>query len=108
MRLVGTDGTSYAVWQDSRNGNADIYFSKLTSGGSGWSANVKVSDDPGTAAQTAPRIGIDSAGTLTVICAMLGSVRPSSGRAASSPGPVPGPRAPSSPTPRPGRPGPRP
>jgi RHS repeat-associated protein len=65
--LVGSDGTSYAVWQDSRNGNADIYFSKLTQGGSAWSANVKVSDDPGTAAQTAPRIGIDSAGNLTVI-----------------------------------------
>jgi RHS repeat-associated protein len=65
--IVGADGTSYAVWQDSRNGNADIYFSKLTQGGSAWSANVKVSDDPGTAAQTAPRIGIDSAGNLTVI-----------------------------------------
>jgi len=65
--IVGSDGTSYAVWQDSRNANPDIYFSKLTSGGSTWSANVKVSDDPGTAAQTAPRIGIDSAGNLTVI-----------------------------------------
>ena len=65
--IVGSDGTSYAVWQDSRNGNADIYFSKLTQGGSAWSANVKVSDDTGSAAQTAPRIGIDSAGNLTVI-----------------------------------------
>jgi RHS repeat-associated protein len=65
--IVGSDGTSYAVWQDSRNGNADIYFSKLTAGGSAWSANVKVSDDPGTTAQTSPRIGIDGAGNLTVI-----------------------------------------
>jgi hypothetical protein len=48
-----------AVWQDSRNGNPDIYFAKLTAGGSTWTTpNVKVSDDPGTAAQTAPRIGV--------------------------------------------------
>lgn len=61
---VSADGTSYAVWQDSRNGNADIYFSTLTSGGSAWAANVKISDDPGTTAQTRARIGLDSAGNL--------------------------------------------
>lgn len=61
---VGADGTSYAVWQDSRNGNADIFFSSLTSGGSTWAANVKISDDPGTAAQTRSRIGVDGAGNL--------------------------------------------
>jgi RHS repeat-associated protein len=63
---VGSDGTSYAVWQDSRNGNADIFFSTLSSGGATWAANVKISDDTGTTAQTKPRIGIDSAGTLIV------------------------------------------
>jgi RHS repeat-associated protein len=62
---VGPDGTSYAVWQDSRNGNTDIFFSTLTSGGAAWSVNVKISDDPGTAGQTTPRIGIDAAGNLT-------------------------------------------
>jgi RHS repeat-associated protein len=61
---VGADGTSYAVWQDSRNGNADVFFSSLASGGSAWAANVKISDDVGTAAQTKPRIGVDSAGNL--------------------------------------------
>jgi RHS repeat-associated protein len=64
---MGADGTSYAVWQDSRSGNADIYFSSLPPGGSTWSANVKVSDDPGAAAQRAPRIGVDGAGNLTVV-----------------------------------------
>src|SRR5688500_10303492 len=29
-----------------------------------WAANVKISDDPGAAAQTRPRIGIDGAGNL--------------------------------------------
>ena len=63
---VGSDGTSYAVWQDSRNGNADIFFSTLASGGANWAANVKISDDPGSTAQTKPRMGIDAAGNLLV------------------------------------------
>ncbi len=64
---VGSDGTSYAVWQDSRNGNADIFFSTLALGGSTWATpNVKISDDPGAAAQTKPRIGIDGSGNLIV------------------------------------------
>jgi RHS repeat-associated protein len=63
---VGSDGTSYAVWQDSRNGNADIFYSTLSSGGATWAANLKISDDPGTTGQTKPRIGIDSGGNLIV------------------------------------------
>ncbi len=67
--VVGTDGTAYAVWQDSRNGNPDIYFSKLPPGpgATAWSSNVKVSDDPGTAAQTSPRLGIDASGNLIAV-----------------------------------------
>lgn len=64
---VGADGTAYAVWQDSRNGNVDIYFSKLAPGASAWTANAKISDDPGTTAQTNARIGVDATGNLTVI-----------------------------------------
>jgi RHS repeat-associated protein len=63
---VGSDGTSYAVWQDSRNGNADIFFSTLASGGSNWAANVKISDDAGSVTATKPRIGIDAGGNLLV------------------------------------------
>src|SRR5438094_465082 len=40
------------------------YDSTLTSGGSAWAANVKISDDPGTAAQTSPRVGVDQNGNL--------------------------------------------
>jgi len=65
---VGLDGTAYAVWQDSRNGNPDIYFSKLPPGANAvWTANVKVSDDPGTGIQRLPRIGVDAGGNLTVV-----------------------------------------
>ncbi|HEV8656774.1 MAG TPA: glycohydrolase toxin TNT-related protein [Candidatus Limnocylindria bacterium] len=62
---VDSADTAYAVWQDSRGGNADIYFSSLTHLGTNWSANVKISDDPGSAVQSKPRIGVDSAGNLT-------------------------------------------
>ena len=63
---VDTANTAYAVWQDSRGGNPDIYFSSLANGAANWTANVKISDDAGSAAQTMPRIGVDSAGNLTV------------------------------------------
>jgi RHS repeat-associated protein len=64
---VGSDGTSYAVWQDNRTGNQpDIYFSTLASGGSNWAANVKISDDSGSVTATKPRIGIDGSGNLLV------------------------------------------
>jgi len=36
----------------------------LASGGAAWAANTKVRDDPGSAAQTTPRIGIDGSGNL--------------------------------------------
>lgn len=65
--VVAPDGAAHAVWQDQRNGNADVYYAKLPAGSSTWSANVKVSDDPGTATQAAPRIGVDGAGNLLVI-----------------------------------------
>jgi RHS repeat-associated protein len=64
---VGLDGTAYAVWQDRRNGNDDIYFSKLLPGAPAWTANVKVSDDPGSATQRLPRVGADATGNVTVV-----------------------------------------
>lgn len=64
--VVGADGTAYAVWEDDRSGNSDVWFSTLPSGASAWTANVEVSDDPGTAAQYDPHIGIDAAGDLIV------------------------------------------
>jgi RHS repeat-associated protein len=65
---IGSDGTAYAVWGDARNsGQYDVYFASLASGSSTWSTNSKVSDDPGSAAQLQPDIGVDGAGNLTAV-----------------------------------------
>jgi hypothetical protein len=46
--------------------DVDIYFSNLPRA-SAWTANVKVSDDPGTAIQRLPRIAVDATGNLTAV-----------------------------------------
>ncbi|HEX5823653.1 MAG TPA: hypothetical protein VFY18_04250, partial [Candidatus Limnocylindrales bacterium] len=63
---LGSDGTSYAVWMQPSVGNADVWFATLGPTASTWSSNVKISDDPGTAYQGQPDIGIDTAGNVTV------------------------------------------
>jgi len=64
---IGADGTAYAVWEDDRAGDSDVWFSKLLPGASTWSANERISDDPGLAAQYAPRIAIAANGDLYVL-----------------------------------------
>ena len=58
---VDARSNTYAVWQDNRNGNYDIYFSYRPAGGS-WGANVRVNDDAGTATQGYPSIAVDGGG----------------------------------------------
>src|SRR6266851_5298654 len=64
---VTSGGTAYAVWEDDRAGNSDVWFAKLAPGASGWTANERISDDPGTAAQYGPRIDIAANGDLFVV-----------------------------------------
>ena len=56
-----TSGGTFAAWQDSREGNDDIYFAYRPPGGS-WGANVKINDDSGTAEQSSPAIDVDGNG----------------------------------------------
>ena len=63
---VGPDGTAYAVWEDDRAGNFDVWFAKLAPGASSWTANERISDDTGTAAQYESRIDVNANGDLTV------------------------------------------
>ena len=57
-------GNAYAVWQDERVGNGEIYFSWRDTLGN-WSPNVRVSYSTYAAAQ--PDIAVDSAGNAHVI-----------------------------------------
>jgi len=42
---IDASGALYAVWQDDRNGDMDIYSARSVDGGMIWSANVRVNDD---------------------------------------------------------------
>ena len=64
---VDNSGNAYAVWQDNREGNGDIYFSKRTNGTGAWSDNVKVNDDTGNAGQGNPSIAVDTFGTAYAV-----------------------------------------
>jgi hypothetical protein len=64
---IGADGTAYAVWEDDRAGNFDVWFAKLSPGASSWTANQRISDDPGTADQYSARVEIDGSGNLFVV-----------------------------------------
>jgi hypothetical protein len=58
---VNRSGNAYCVWDDSRNGNLDIYFSYRPSGGN-WQPNVKVNDNSDTTSQWHPSIAVDQTG----------------------------------------------
>jgi hypothetical protein len=68
---VGSDGTVYAVWEDSRNGatNTDIYFSSRNPSTGVWAAETKLNADTGTTGQRTPSIAIDGSGNLYVVWA---------------------------------------
>jgi hypothetical protein len=68
--VIETDGAgnTYALWEDARNGNPDIYFAYRSSEGT-WGANVKVNDDAGTAMQYMPALAVDESGNAYALWA---------------------------------------
>jgi Neuraminidase (sialidase) len=58
----------YAVWQDERCGNADIYLNYSTDGGANWqSSDIRLgSDVPGSAHSSAPQIAVSGADVFVV------------------------------------------
>ncbi len=63
---VDGSGNAFAVWQDHRSGNGDIYFSDRPAGGT-WSTNIRINDDSGTASQQFPAIAADADGNAYVV-----------------------------------------
>lgn len=63
---IDKSGNLSAVWEDSRNGNWDIYYSYRPENGT-WTTNVKVNDDTGSADQKEPAIAVDASGRVYVL-----------------------------------------
>jgi hypothetical protein len=56
----------YAIWEDSRGGNYDIYLARSSDGGRTWdeSGGNPINDDGGTADQLNPSLAVGDDGTL--------------------------------------------
>ncbi|MFQ6106573.1 MAG: CARDB domain-containing protein [Thermoplasmata archaeon] len=63
---VSQGGDIYVVWQDERNGDSDIYFTKSTDGGLTFSPDERVNDDIGTANQDTPSIAVAKSGNIYI------------------------------------------
>lgn len=57
-------GNLYVAWQDGRNNNSDIYFSRSINGGDSWNVNLKINDDIEAAYQDDPSLTVDDSGNL--------------------------------------------
>jgi len=58
------DGNVYIAWNDNRNGNPDIFFTRSTDGGMTWSAPMRVNDDATTTDQFMPWMTVDPSGVI--------------------------------------------
>ncbi|MFC2089008.1 T9SS type A sorting domain-containing protein, partial [Calditrichota bacterium] len=65
---ISTDvmGNFVITWQDSRNGNGDIYAQRYANDGSAIGNNFKVNDDQGNADQWSPSISSDAIGNFVI------------------------------------------
>lgn len=56
---------AHVVWDDSRDGNSEIYYVRLTSTGTPQTAPIRLTNDP--APSTMPDVAVDAAGDIHVI-----------------------------------------
>ncbi len=63
---LSSKGNMYLTWQDSRDGDWDIYMAKSMDEGNTFSAEVKVSDDTGNFDQTFPSTAVNETGWVYV------------------------------------------
>ena len=62
-----TTSDVFAVWQDYRNDDADIYVARSVDGGATWGASTRVNHDAAGQWQSAPDIAVDAAGIVHVV-----------------------------------------
>lgn len=62
-----SSGGAYVVFNDSRDGNMDIYFSFSSDSGNTWSQNVRINDDQTGQEQHEPLIACSPDGKLVVV-----------------------------------------
>lgn len=66
MAMDGS-GNFMMVWDDSRNGNLDIYFQRYDFSGAGQGNNQRVNDDAGSARQSYPAIAREESGNFVIV-----------------------------------------
>lgn len=60
-------GNVYLAWQDTRNGDRDIFVAASTDGGATWGAPIKVSDAPAGSDEFFPAMSVGPDGILDVV-----------------------------------------
>ncbi len=63
---VSDDGGFVIAWEDSRNGDTDIYAQRFSATGTPQGANAKVNDDPGTVEQYSPAVSFAASGDYVI------------------------------------------
>jgi hypothetical protein len=63
---VDASGKIYIAWEDTRNGNRDIYFGRSIDGGLSFLPNVQLSQDTGLELQHQPTLTLDPYGNVFV------------------------------------------
>ena len=66
---IGVDGSGnfVVVWEDGRDGNADIFAQRYSSSGIKLGNNFRVNDDNVSTSQSSPKIGVDSNGNFVIV-----------------------------------------
>jgi len=62
-----TTSDVFAIWQDWRNDDADVYFARSIDGGQTWGASARVNHDAAGYWQSAPDIAVNVAGVLHAV-----------------------------------------